>query len=103
MSGARVPQADQPIIAAGDKNIAIAVEVHRCYGILVGVDDFERFASADIPKAHCFVKASGGQQIGLRIKAAGETVPGMPLQNFDAELAAGIPETHGHVIATTGN
>ena len=73
----RVPNPTQAIVAAGDDERAVPVEINSRHGVGVRGQDAEALAGLDVPDADGLVEGSGGDHVRLRVEAAAEGVVGM--------------------------
>ncbi|KAE8010439.1 hypothetical protein FH972_006810 [Carpinus fangiana] len=98
MAGTGVPNPAQSIVAAGDDQGTVAIEVDGGDGVGVGGQDLEALGGLDIPDAHGLVEGPGHDDVGLWVEFDAEDVVSVAREGLDERAGLDVPEAEGLVV-----
>lgn len=98
--GGGVPNLARSVVAAGDDEGAVAVEVDGGDGHGVSPNRVEALTGLDFPNANGFVEGTGDDEIGLGVEVDAENEVGVAAEGLDALAAggAGVPDAESAVV-----
>ncbi|KOM33524.1 hypothetical protein LR48_Vigan01g308000 [Vigna angularis] len=93
-----VPDSAEAVVAAGDDEGAVAVEVHGGDGVGVGGEDLEALAGLHIPNPNGLVEGAGDDDVRLRVEIDAEDKVSVALQRLYKGPRRHVPEAEGLVV-----
>lgn len=98
--GGGVPNLARPVVASGDDERPIAVEVHGGHGKGVSPDDVKALPGLHLPDTNRFVEGTGDNEVGLGIEIDTEHKAGVTAEGLHALAGGGacVPDAEGTVV-----
>lgn len=98
VAGGGVPDSAEAVVAAGDDEGAVAVEVNGGDRVGVRGENLEALPGLDVPNPNGLVEGTGDDDVGLGVEVDAEDVVGVAVEGLDEGPSGHVPETEGLVV-----
>lgn len=98
MPGRWVPDPAQPIVATGNDEAPIIVEVDGCDGLGVSREDAQALPRLDLPDTDGLVEGARGDHVGLGVIGAAEDVVAVAGEGLDGSCGGEVPDPDGEIV-----
>lgn len=97
-TGAGIPNLTRAIVASGNDEGTVAVEVNGGNWHGVCVDDVDALAGLNLPNPNGLVEGAGDDVVRLGVEVDAEDGVGVAAEGLDAVAAGGVPDAEGAVV-----
>ena len=105
VTGSRVPDAAEPVVAPRHDHVALAIKVHGGDGLGMGRQHAEALPGPNLPHAHRLVEGPRGEDVAMGAEGDAKGVVGVARERLDKACPAAdgeVPDADGAVIGSGG-